>query len=90
MLRCVDCNSLMTKEEKVCVECGSRVAEEKRSPAELFVKVVTILFYLSFAGMIGGIFLPNGPSFTTSLLLTCGLLILMRTVKDIPQRVRKR
>lgn len=70
MLRCIDCNSLMTKEEKVCVECGARVREDKKSPAELFVKFVSILFYLSLAGMIGGIFLPNGPSFLMSLLLT--------------------
>ncbi|MGH9657468.1 MAG: hypothetical protein ACRD96_02930 [Bryobacteraceae bacterium] len=93
MNRCLDCNALLTKDEKVCMECGSRAPEDKRSstnPVSLMVNVVTLAFYASVALLIASPFLEKGPGFVMSMLLTCALLFLMRSVKEIVAKPQKR
>lgn len=90
MERCLDCNSLLTKEEKVCIECGTKVAANERSGTDFIASLVSILFYLSFLAMIASPFMSKGPSFLLCFLITVALLFVMRTAKDGTPTVRKR
>jgi len=91
MERCVDCNSLLTKEEKVCVECGTTVGYTNASFSGLISGVVSILFYLSLTALIASLFTTRVPSFMFCLLTTFALLFVMRTAKDgISSKARKR
>ena len=89
MERCVDCNSLLTKEEKVCIECGTTVGATKAGFSDLISNVVTICFYLSLAALIASIFTAR-LSFMFCLLTTFALLFVMRTAKDGISKVKKR
>jgi hypothetical protein len=90
MERCLDCNSLLTKEEKVCIECGTKVGGEEKNFAELAALVVSMMFYCSVAALVTSPFLSQGPSFMLCLLMTCALLFVMRTAKEGAHKVRKR
>lgn len=92
MERCLDCNSLLTKEETVCVECGSAVPDSQRkNPANWFSTVIKILFYLSLASMFAAIFFTDGPPLIMSVLLTCALLFAMRSSGDaVVAKLKKR
>ena len=90
MERCLDCNSLLTKEETVCVECGTKVKSDDNNAMDFVAAVVTLLFYISFAAMISSPFLSRGPSFLLCLMTTCALLFVMRTAKESTARVKKR
>jgi hypothetical protein len=90
MERCIDCNSLLTKEEKVCMECGTKVGGSDASGADFGATLVSLLFYASVAGVVVSPFLTKGPSFMLCLMVSCALLFIMRTAKDGAQKVRKR
>jgi hypothetical protein len=90
MERCMDCNSLLTREEKVCIECGTKVGGDDSGVADFGATLVSILFYLSVAGLVASPFVAKGPSVMFCLLITCALLFIMRTAKDGAQKVRKR
>ena len=83
----MDCDSLLTKEEKVCLECGKVIAVEKFQVADLFVTVLSILFYVSLAALAAAIFLPGGPSVVIALLTTCALQFMLRSAKDGSKKV---
>jgi hypothetical protein len=86
MNRCIDCNGLLTKEETVCQICGAEVPQPpKMNPAVLVSWTIQAMFIGSFAAMIAGLFTDIGPGFLTSLLLTCALMAVMRSLKDRPQ-----
>ena len=90
MERCVDCNYLLTKEERVCNECGSKVGGDDTGVMDLISPLVSILFYLSFAAMVTSPFISSGPSFMLCLLITSALLFVMRTAKDGASKLKKR
>jgi hypothetical protein len=90
MERCVDCNSLLTKEEKICVECGSKVIPDQESLVGYLAAVVTLLFYLSVLALVASPFVDRLPSFTFCVLITSALLFMMRTAKEYAQKVKKR
>jgi len=90
MERCVDCNYLLTKEERVCIECGAKVGDDDSGAMDLIGALVSILFYISFAAMVTSPFLASGPSFMLCLLTTCALLFVMRTTKDGARKLKKR
>jgi hypothetical protein len=90
MERCIDCNYLLTKEERVCIECGAKVGEDNSGVMDFVAPVVSILFYLSFAAMVASPFLASAPSFMVFLLTTCALLFVMRTTKDGARKLTKR
>jgi len=90
MERCIDCNSLLTKEEKVCMECGTKVAGDERSAANLIATLVSLLFHISVVALVASPFMDRGPSFLFCLLVSCALLFIMRTAKDGAQKIRKR
>jgi hypothetical protein len=90
MERCLDCNSLLTKEETVCIECGTKVGGDEAGMEDFLAFIASILFYLSLAALIGSPFLPKLPSVTVCLMTTCALLFVMRTAKEGVQRVKKR
>lgn len=74
------------------MECGAKV--ELRGggadPAKLVATVITFAMWGSFAGLIAAVVMPDGPPLVMSLLLTCALVFLQRTVKDAPARAPKR
>ena len=90
MERCLDCNSLLTKEETVCVECGTKVGGDDLSAASFISSIVTLLFYLSFLVLIASPFVDKLPSFMFCVMITGALLFMMRTAKDSTQKIRKR
>jgi hypothetical protein len=90
MERCLDCNSLLSREETVCVECGTKVATEEMSIAGLISGTVSILFYISIAALIASPFVSRAPSFMFCLLISFALLFSMRTAKDSAEKSKKR
>ena len=90
MERCLDCNSLLTKEEKVCIECGTKVGGDDLSAATFISSIVTLLFYVSFLALIASPFVDKLPSFMFCMMITGALLFMMRTAKDSAQKIRKR
>jgi hypothetical protein len=90
MERCLDCNSLLTKEEIVCVECGTKVGGDDLGAANFVSGIVSLLFYLSFLTMIASPFVDKLPSFMFCLLISGALLFMMRTAQDSVQKIRKR
>jgi len=90
MERCLDCNSLLTKQEIVCIECGTKVGGDDLGAASFVSGVVSLLFYMSFLAMIASPFVDKLPSFMFCLLITGALLFMMRTAKDSVQKIRKR
>ena len=90
MERCLDCNSLLTKEEKTCIECGTKVGEDAASAAGFVSTVFTVLFYISVLIMIASPFVDKLPSLTFCILVTSALLFVSRTAKDSTQKLRKK
>jgi len=90
MERCIDCNSLLTREETVCIECGTKVGGEAAGVASYGATLVSLLFYASLAALVASPFLDRGPSFMFCLLITFALLFIMRTAKDNAEKLRKR
>ena len=86
----MDCNSLLTREEKVCMECGTKVGGDDGSVADFGATLISLLFYASVAAVVVSPFLSNGPSFVFCLMICMALLFIMRTAKDSAQKVRKR
>jgi hypothetical protein len=89
MERCMDCNSLLTKEEVVCVECGTKVGGEERNVASFGATLISLCFYASIAALVTSPFLDKGPSFMFCLFITFALLFIMRTAKDSAEKLRK-
>jgi hypothetical protein len=90
MERCLDCNSLLTREEKVCVECGTKVGGDDPGAAGFISGIVSLLFYMSVLALVASPFIDRLPSFMFCLLISAALLFTMRTAKDSVQRIRKR
>ena len=89
MERCLDCNSLLTRDEKVCIECGTKVGGADQSPVAYVASLVSLLFYLSVLALVASPFVDRLPSVTFCLLITCALLFMMRTAKECVQKVKK-
>jgi hypothetical protein len=90
MERCMDCNSLLTKEEKVCIECGSKVGGEDSNSAGLIAGLVSIAFYLSLAVTIGSLFIDRAPSSMVCMMMTFALMFIMRSAQESVTKVKKR
>ena len=90
MERCLDCNSLLTKEETVCIECGTKVSDDPKSAAGFVSTIVTALFYLSALVLVASPFVDKLPSFTFCMLITSALLFVMRTAKENTHKIRKK
>ena len=90
MERCMDCNSLLAKEEVVCIECGTKVGGDKADVADFGVTLISMLFYASCAAVVVSPFISKGPSFMFCLMICFALLFIMRTAKDSVEKVRKR
>ena len=90
MERCLDCNSLLTKEEKVCIECGTKVGGDDSSAADFGATLVSLLFYASVLALVASPFVAKAPSFIFCLMISCALLFVMRTAKDGAQKAKKR
>jgi hypothetical protein len=89
MERCVDCNSLLSKEEKVCIECGTTVGATSAGFSDLISSVVSMAFYVSLCALVASIFVAR-LSFVFCMLTTFALLFVMRTAKDGISKVKKR
>jgi hypothetical protein len=81
----------MTKEEKVCIECGTKVGGDQSTGADLMVSLVSALFYMSILATVGSMFISHGPSLILCLMITSALMFGMRSAKDgAPTKVKKR
>ena len=82
MQRCLECDGLLSKNEKVCPICGKKIGHGKRTIEEFLAGVGRIIFYVSIAALIVSRFTPGEFGFVLSLCLcTCALLFIMRTKK---------
>jgi len=86
MERCIDCNTLLTRSETVCVECGTKVNQSTTGIADLIAGLAKICFYISLLVLIASPFVDRLPSVMFCLLATCALLFFMRTAKDHSQK----
>jgi len=90
MESCLDCNSLLTKEETVCIECGTKVHEDDSNMAHLVAGVISILFYISALTMVAAPFVDKLPSVAFCVLTTSALLFIMRTAQEHTQKLRQK
>jgi hypothetical protein len=90
MERCMDCNSLLAKEERVCIECGTKVASDKADAGDFGVTLISMMFYASVAAVVVSPFISKGPSFMFCLMICFALLFIMRTARESAEKVRKR
>jgi hypothetical protein len=90
MERCLDWNCLVAKEEKLCMECGTKVGGEETSAANMVAILVGVLFYVSLAITVGRLFVDHGPSFTVCMMMTFALMFIMRSTQDGVTKVKKR
>jgi len=81
---------MLAREEKVCIECGTKVGGEVASAAGFVSAIISTLFYLSLITMCASPFVDKLPSFMFCLLITFALLFAMRTAKDSTQKLRKK
>ena len=89
MERCMDCNSLLTRDEIVCIECGTKVGGDQRGVASFGATLVSLLFYASVAALVVSPFMEKAPSTMFCLFITCALLFIMRTAKENAEKVKK-
>ena len=90
MERCLDCNTLMTKDEKVCIECGTKVGGDESKGANMMASVTSIVFYISMAATVVSLLVDTGLNFTLCLMVTSALMIISRSAKDGATKVTKR
>jgi len=81
---------MLTREEKVCIECGTKVGGEVQSAAGFIATITSTLFYLSLLMMFLSLFVDRLPSFMFCMIITFALLFAMRTAKDSTQKLRKK
>ena len=82
MQRCLECDSLLAKNEKVCPVCGKVIGYGKRTIGEVIASAGRIIFYSSIAVLIVSRFVSAGSGFLFGLFLcTCALMFLMRSKK---------
>lgn len=92
MTRCLTCNSLLTREETVCVGCGSPVNSTAKAPgiAETLAKAVNVLFYLSLVLTAASIFLPNTPPVSRCIIITAVLMFMKRSADQMVDKPNKK
>jgi hypothetical protein len=74
MEKCLDCNSILTKEEKVCFTCGAPVRrkDEGAGFAGNLVRVVNVLLWISGLLTLASLFFSFTPPFAK-----CGVATLI-------------
>ena len=89
MERCLTCNSVLLKEETICLECDTKVGNDDRGIGGFVATFVSILFYLSVAVLVVSPFVDRAPSFIFCVFISSALLFVMRTAKDGAQKIKK-
>ena len=56
MERCLDCNCVLTIEEKLCPLCGKSLARGKPGVTELWARAGTLIFYGSIFALVASRF----------------------------------
>ena len=83
MERCLECDGLLAKNEKVCPVCRKKIGYGKRTTAEFLFAAGRVVFYVSIAGLIVSRFTTGGFGFVLSLCLcTCALFFIARGKKS--------
>ena len=79
MERCLECESLLTRSEKVCPICGKDIGYGKRPIAEFVAGAGRMIFFVSIAALIVSCFTPGGFGFVLNLCLSvCALFFILR------------
>ena len=80
MNRCSDCNSLLTKDETVCMECGRAVIQISQGSG--FVSLLKVCLVVSILYLVASMFWIEGSSTRLALIITCGLLFATRSAQQ--------
>ena len=91
MTRCLTCNSLLTKEETVCIGCGTKVHEEESAPgiAETLSKAIDMLFWVSGVTTVACLFVPGTPPVSRPLIVTVVLGLIKRSAEGMVEKASK-
>ena len=88
MERCPDCNSLLRRDEQVCIHCGA--VKRSRSVMEMLAFVAKVAFWLSLALLAVSPFVESAPSWKDCMLMTGALLLVHRALSDDTFGIRRR
>ncbi len=81
----------MTKDERVCIECGTKVGGDESRAGNMIASLMAMLFYLALVGTVASLFLSHGPSLMLCMMITSALMFIMRSAKDgATAKVKKR
>jgi uncharacterized membrane protein YccC len=83
MERCLICNTLLARDERECIDCGTRVHAAGLKMANLLLGLIALLFYGSVVELIVSPFVVNGPSVILCLLTSCTLWFVLRRAREV-------
>jgi hypothetical protein len=90
MPRCVNCNGILKADEKQCYACDTPVFDEKsrsRSARQQhFATCIKMMFFLSLALMGVSMFTHYGPPFSTCLVTSLVLLLVMSSANHMLEK----
>jgi hypothetical protein len=92
MTRCLTCNSLLTKEETVCMGCGTQIHNANPSPgiAETLSKAINILFWISGITTIACLFIPDTPPVSRPIIVTVALGLIKRSADAMVEKTSEK
>lgn len=90
MEKCLECNSILTKEETVCIQCGSAVHREdtKKSLPAHFATVVNVLLIVSALLTVTSLFFRT-LSFSRCILATLVLGIVKSSANRVLEKKKE-
>lgn len=91
MEKCLDCNSILAKEETVCFTCGAQVRRkgEGAGLAGNMVRVITVLMIVSAILTIASLFFSFTPPFAKCAVATLILGIVKSSASQMVERKKK-
>jgi hypothetical protein len=82
MERCLDCNGVLTTEERVCPNCSATVANAGVSLGEVLARMGMVLFYSGLLAFLVARLAPGGINFI-GILVACTAIVLVFMRKKI-------
>jgi len=91
MEKCLDCNAILTKEEKICFTCGAPVRrkDEGAGVAGNLVRIINVLLVISGVLTLASIFFSFTPPFAKCAVATLILGIVKSSAAQMVERKKK-
>jgi hypothetical protein len=91
MEKCLDCNSILTKQETVCFTCGAAVRSKDQGPgiAGSMVRIINVLLVVSGLLTLASIFFSFTPSFMKCGFATLVLGVVKSSAEQMWERKKK-